>query len=73
MECLLRHSMLHLLDSSFSFFYHGMEESNTLKDPGLAEESTSGKEMTRTKHSKVVREEFGSNLGLYFLVPEMNF
>lgn len=50
-----------------------MEESNTLKDPGLAEESTSGKGMTRTKHSKVVREECGSNLGLYFLVPEINF
>lgn len=50
-----------------------MEESNMLTDPALAEESTSGKGTTSTKHSKVVREGFSSNLGLYFFVSEINF
>lgn len=48
------------------FFYYGKEECNTLTNPALAEESTSGKGMTSTKHSKVLREGFSSNLGPYF-------
>lgn len=64
MECLLRLSVLHLLDTRFILKNNGMEEWNIHTAPALSEESTSVKGMTSTKHSKVVREGFSSSLGL---------